>query len=331
MPSQKHIRIDGAQYANPIGLFGFDDFLVAIYRSGSVIWVDYIIYDAKKDEYRAYSSKLQENATEADEYPRCIVQFNKYVESEDIVNGEYTKRLLIFPDKKVMYFYEDDLVNDKDNTTGYDFALYKLDVTIKEYTNKEAPYLPPASADTDYYYKNTHSCEDTLYGEAIYKYCEYEVEGEDGNVKLEKGWKISVPPSFPDIKYATVHTSRLFGVSDDGVYASGFNDYSNWNLDSVAAGYNESNAWSSKAQSNTKADGNFTGITTFQGHVVCFKRDFMHEIYNTKNPFRIQDIYAEGALDNRTIQDVDGKLIFVSDDDVKAVLMLLAKVIVVSA
>jgi hypothetical protein len=43
----------------------------------------------------------------------------------------------------------------------------------------------------------------------------------------------------------------------------------------------------------------------------------MHELYNTKNPFRIQDIYAEGAIDNRTIQDVDGKLIFVSEDDVK--------------
>jgi hypothetical protein len=120
----------------------------------------------------------------------------------------------------------------------------------------------------------------------------------------------------PNIKYATVHVSRLFGVSDDTVYASGFNDYTNWNLD-TAAEYNENNAWQTKAQSNTKADGAFTGITTFQGHVICFKRDFMHEIYNTKNPFRLQDIYAEGAIDNRTIQDVDGKLIFVSDDDVK--------------
>lgn len=127
--------------------------------------------------------------------------------------------------------------------------------------------------------------------------------------------------SMPDIKYATVHLSRLFGVSDDAVYASGFNDYTNWNFDTagddVDTGYNESNAWMSKTQSNTKADGNFTGIINYQGHIVCFKRDYMHEIYNTKNPFRIVDIYAEGAIDNRTIQDVDGKLIFVSDDNVK--------------
>lgn len=120
----------------------------------------------------------------------------------------------------------------------------------------------------------------------------------------------------PNIKYATVHLSRVFGVDDDRVYASGFNDYANWNLD-TADEYNESNAWCSPAQSNVKADSKFTGVTTYQNHVVCFKRNFMHEIYNTKNPFRIQDIYAEGTIDNRTIQDVDGRLIFVSDDNVK--------------
>ena len=120
----------------------------------------------------------------------------------------------------------------------------------------------------------------------------------------------------PTLKYATVHLSRVFGVDDDRVYASGFNDYANWNLD-TAEEYNESNAWCSPAQSNVKADSKFTGITTYQNHVVCFKRNFMHEIYNTKNPFRIQDIYAEGTIDNRTIQDVDGRLIFVSEDNVK--------------
>jgi outer membrane protein assembly factor BamB len=81
--------------------------------------------------------------------------------------------------------------------------------------------------------------------------------------------------------------------------------------------YNEANSWCSPSQANTKAGGKFTGITTFQSHIICFKHDFMHEIYNTKNPFRLQDIYAEGTIDNRTIQDVDGKLIFVSADGVK--------------
>lgn len=162
---------------------------------------------------------------------------------------------------------------------------------------------PPDTASHNYYYFNVDTNE-------MYRWVDDEADSDNS------GWKVCVAPGMPDLKYATVHLSRVFGVDDDRVYASGYNDYTNWNLDTVDE-YNESNAWCSPSQSNTKAGGNFTGITTFQNHVICFKRDFMHEIYNTKNPFRLQDIYAEGSIDNRTIQDVDGKLIFVSEDDVK--------------
>ena len=86
---------------------------------------------------------------------------------------------------------------------------------------------------------------------------------------------------YQTLKYATVHLSRLFGVDDDRVYASGFNDYTNWNLDTVDE-YNVNNAWVSPAQANTKANSSFTGITTFMNHVICFKENFMHEIYNNK-------------------------------------------------
>ncbi len=331
VPSERHIQITEGQYPNPISMFAFDEFLLVIYRNDTAIKVDYITFDDDGDIKNTYTGTLKEkDATDDDEYPRCVVQFNKYVESDDIVNGEYTKRLLIFPDKKSMYFYEDDLLNDKENKTNDDFALYEMDVVIKKYYNdvpkkdkdgnviEPKEYPPPDTANHNYYYQNTYKCKETLDGTAIYKYCQYETEDKEGNKDggTEYGWKISMPPTFPSIKFAAVHLSRLFGVSDDSVYASGFNDYANWNLDSIDE-YNESNAWCSKAQSNTKADGNFTGIINFQGHIVCFKRDYMHEIYNTKNPFRIQDIYAEGAIDHRTIQDVDGKLIFVSDDDVK--------------
>ena len=312
-PSPKWLPYKDLNYKNPISMFGFDNFLLVIYRDGSLLKVDYIHKSGD-----VYTGVLKEDATSDDEYPRSVVQFNVYMESDDIVNGEYKKKLLIFPDKKSMYFDVDNLLNDEENDTGCDFKLQDMDVTIKEYYNETAPYLPPDTANRDDYYKNTYKCDETMQGTAIYKYSKYETEDENGNKDggIEYGWKISIPPVFPDIKYAAVHLSRLFGVSDDSVYASGFNDYANWSLDSVDA-YNESNAWCSKAQSNTKAGGEFTGITVFQGHVICFKRDFMHELYNTKNPFRIQDIFAEGSIDNRTIQDVDGRLIFVSDDNVK--------------
>lgn len=225
-----------------------------------------------------------------------------------------------------------------------------MEVIVKAYRNKTPEidasgatiYPPPDTASHNYYYRNAENND-------VYRWCEYETAkrldewgldsnlDEDGNIidetankdgfildgdnyitdgGTEYGWKVAVPPSVPNLKYATVHLSRVFGVDDGRVYASGYNDYTNWNLDTTDE-YNEGNAWCSPSQSNAKAGGNFTGITTFQGHVVCFKKDFMHEIYNTKNPFRLTDIYAEGTIDNRTIQDVDGKLIFVSEDDVK--------------
>jgi len=275
-------------YSHPISMFGFDDFLIVIYRTGSAIKVDYITADD------TYTGTLKSSgATSADEYPRCMVQFNLYDTPTDPVSGSYVKKLLIFPDKKSMDF----------EISSNNFTISDLSVTVKSYRNATSPYLPPDTASHNYYYQNT-------YNNDVYRWVVDEADSDN------TGWKVTAFPNIPNIKYATVHLSRVFGVDDDRVYASGYNDYSNWNLDTVDE-YNESNAWCSPAQSNTKAGGAFTGITTFQNHVVCFKHDFMHEIYNTKNPFRIQDIFGEGAIDNRTIQDVDGRLIFVSEDNVK--------------
>lgn len=428
-PSESHIaeyQKYTASNITPISMSAFDNFVFVIYREDvdetegttTYIKLDYITKSGDVYTGLIKSVKTTDYDESEDEIARSIVQFNVYIQSIDIVNGEYEKRYLIFPDKvslhtnivdtklsdwtsddyknasrSALYYdasinkyftvydkykdeeaedivgsseYEDDegkkvtAVAKLNGGSGY-FQLDGMSVDIKEYYNDKAKvdesgaviYPPPDTSSHNGWYRNT-------YNQDIYRWCEYEMarqkedeeisleeveEGEDtteilvvsdGSDKFFKvfgfeldnnyhliydgemteGWKVSFAPTMPNIKYATVHLSRLFGVSDDCVYASGFNDYTNWNLDTIDE-YNESNAWQSKAQSNTKADGNFTGIINFQGHVVCFKRDFMHEIYNTKNPFRIQDIYAEGAIDHRTLQDVDGKLIFVSEDDVK--------------
>lgn len=120
----------------------------------------------------------------------------------------------------------------------------------------------------------------------------------------------------PNIKYACVYYSRLFGVDDDRIYASAFNDYANFNLD-TADDTSEANAWVTTAQSNVKAGGSFTGICAYGGHVIAFKRDYTHEIYNNKNPFRVYDIFNEGCVDQRSIAEVDGGLYYVSPDGVR--------------
>ncbi len=244
------------------------------------------------------------------------------ISEEDTEDGDENKvsykRMLV---KKHEYKKQ---VGDSETTVTVNNAFFceGMEALVKEYKNSTPEidesgatiYPPPETASHNCYYRNS-------YNNDIYRWCEYETAVEDDGKWIPDGgtaygWKVSIPPAMPDLKYATVHLSRVFGVDDTRVYASGFNDYTNWNLDTIDE-YNEANSWCSPSQSNTKAGGRFTGITTFQNHVICFKRDFMHEIYNTKNPFRLQDIYAEGTIDNRTIQDVDGKLIFASEDDVK--------------
>ena len=232
-PSRKR-NIYASGYANPISMFGFDDFLLIVYSIGSTAYIDYI--NAAGNKYTGTLGSSHGNTQ------RSIVKFNVYDTPTDPISGNYVQKLLIFPDKKSMDF-----------TITSNFTPANLDSGINQ---------------------------------------------------------------VPNIQYATVHLSRLFGVDNDRVYASGFNDYSNWNLDTVLE-QNTSNAWCSPAQANTKANGKFTGITTFQNHVICFKRDYMHEIYNNKNPFRIYDIFQEGTIENRSVVDVGGQLIFTANDGVK--------------
>ncbi len=224
-------------FTTPLGLFGFDDFLILINVSGGKVTFNKIEYDADNGTYSLISASSDSTDVTS---MRSVVQFNVFATDSTILEGDYDRKIIVFPDKLSM------------------------------------PY------------------------EGEFKVASIETDG----------------CAVPNLNYATVHLSRLFGVDDSRVYASGYNDYTNWNAD-TADNSSRDNAWFSVSQSNTRADGTFTGITTFQNHVVCFKKDFMHEIYNTANPFRIQDIYAEGTIDNRSICDVDGNLIFVSEDGVK--------------
>jgi len=269
-------------------------------------------------------------------FPDCVSMFMNIEERMDDFNAETADINTLYwheNENKKIYTYIKSVkgddgehyreettegINETDSDDKYtgNFLCDNMIVEIKEFstwtktekddegnTTTTTMETPPETASHNYYYFNKEN-------NLTYRWID------DESDSANSGWKVSTAPAMPKLKYATVHLSRVFGVDDDRVYASGFNSYGNWNLDAVDE-YNESNAWCSPSQSNTKAGGEFTGITTFQNHVICFKRDFMHEIYNTKNPFRLQDIYAEGAIDNRTIQDVDGRLIFVSEDDVK--------------
>ena len=118
----------------------------------------------------------------------------------------------------------------------------------------------------------------------------------------------------PDIRYACIAHQRLFGINDSQVFASGYNNYANWDLD-TADSYSAENAWMSSTQSSD--GGRNVGIIAYGGSVFVFKEESTLEIVNTKNPFRINEIFSVGAIDQKGIQVVGNYLIFVSPDGVK--------------
>ncbi|MBQ1933656.1 MAG: hypothetical protein II370_01515 [Clostridia bacterium] len=119
----------------------------------------------------------------------------------------------------------------------------------------------------------------------------------------------------PDIKYATVHLSRVFGVDGDRIYASAFNDCGDYELD-TASDIGASNAWATTSQSDTRASGGFSAVACCDGYAVCFRRDFMQQVYNSKNPFRIVDIGTWGCLDNFSHCNWNSTLAFASDSGI---------------
>lgn len=316
---QRGLALSDDKYKNAVSIHGFEDCLIVIYTdtTQTALMLDYIKFSGgiisfiKTGTLVEAESDSDLSAEEQAEYlnkPRSVVRFNLY-DSEDVINGKYSKKLLIFPDKKSMDFEQSAPLSESPDSEKIE--LSDLSIKIKTYTRKGAAE-PYGYSDKSYYQKNV--TEGSPYYGRIYVWGKNDY-GNERWIRCTE-YENGGYPACPDIDYATVHVSRVFGVGNGRVFASGFNDYSNWNLD-TSDDYNESNAWVSATQSSSEADSPIVGITTFQSHVVVFKKNFMHEIYNTKNPFRIQDIFNEGCIDGRTIQEVDGRLIFLSQDNVK--------------
>ncbi len=87
-------------YAEPISIHGFDDNLLVIYRDGGKIKVDYV-----KPSGVAYTGVMGDaKGDDSDFEPRTAVQFNVAEGTENIVEADYVRKILIFPDQYSMDF-----------------------------------------------------------------------------------------------------------------------------------------------------------------------------------------------------------------------------------
>lgn len=149
----------------------------------------------------------------------------------------------------------------------------------------------------------------------IYPYC-YSYDPSTNTFKEFNTEKNPVPM----LDKVTVQGGRVFGVKDGKFFASAWNDYTNWTLPDINTTEDEAPAmaWVSTTQSDIDASGEFTGITVYDGQVIGFKRNFMHMLYNNKNPFRIVDVAKVGAISQEAICEVGQILFFVAEDGIYA-------------
>ena len=128
------------------------------------------------------------------------------------------------------------------------------------------------------------------------KYYDY-IEGEFGTFEA------------PDIDYATIHYNRVFGVKGSDIRASKVGDFKEWEDFSGTA----MDSWAADVYS----PGDFTGVTSYQDHVVFFKRDQMYELYGyIPSQFKVVESAKVGCIDYRSITEIQGVLYFLSDSGV---------------
>ncbi|MGN0163770.1 MAG: hypothetical protein ACI4EA_09395 [Candidatus Ornithomonoglobus sp.] len=315
----------------PIGLFNVNGTLMVIYTGytsingiiSNVTNFDIIAIDKANNAIKSITTG---SFGEYYNQQHSVVQFNTYPDITSVIDSAYIPRILVFPECVSL-----------ETIIALDWALNNMGGGLrdgKEY-DCDSSYNPwgfPSYSErnvkkyngrTCRFVKGTSSASDPVY---YYFKCSVYASNSENFLRWTYIASLADAPSedtivpqsiigMPAIDYAAVFQSRLFGVGDGKIYASGYNDYANWQLDTTDD-YNSSNAWMTTSQANVKSTGDFTGITSFQNHVIAFKKDFIHEVTNTKNPFRLVDVYSSGTIDNRSVQEVNGRLIFVSEGNV---------------
>lgn len=105
--------------------------------------------------------------------------------------------------------------------------------------------------------------------------------------------------SAPNIDYAVVHDNRIFGLKDKTLYACKPGDLTDWTTFVDADGNPADNgAYALEAA----GAGSFTGITSYDGHVIAFQENRMRMLYGTMpSNYTFVEACAFGCRDNRSI------------------------------
>jgi hypothetical protein len=109
----------------------------------------------------------------------------------------------------------------------------------------------------------------------------------------------------PAIVYACTHNNRIFGVFNSTIVACALGNGLSWQF------FYPPDAQNSYAIDWDTEGGSFTGIVSYQNHVILFKQNYMYELYNVNPPYNIQRVNKVGCIGNNAIVEVGLVLYFV--------------------
>lgn len=317
----------------PLGLYSVNDSLVAIF-TGQIFQnqnldrgiVEVLDVDDEINGSVTFRSAIDDAAFDAlassrmNISPHAVVSFNVYSDPDNITSAKVMPRMLIVPTFVSL--------RDASGVEALDWRVSKMPtalspVQISRGTTRDYGYAfngmyggklvrliyAPNNRDKEKYFWAQVENQYDNNGKLITVIFHFHAIGTDAPAD-------AITPA-PLIEHATVHQSRLFSVGNNRVYASGYNDYADYTLD-TSDEINESHAWMSTSQSNPNAAGEFTAIATYGNHVLLFREKFLQEVYGNKNPFRIVDIGEFGTIDQRSIREINGILYFVGNSAIYA-------------
>lgn len=118
--------------------------------------------------------------------------------------------------------------------------------------------------------------------------------------------------AIPAIAYACTHNNRVFGIYNSTIVASALGNPLSWQF------FYPPDSQNSYAIDWDTEGGNFTGICSYQNHVVIFKLGYMYELYNINPPYNIQRVNKVGCIGQNAIVEVGLTLYFAGSEYIYA-------------
>lgn len=140
-------------------------------------------------------------------------------------------------------------------------------------------------------------------GDKLYFYEHSFTLAEDGKAYEEVG-EMTIERTVPDIKYMCENENRLWGCTDNTIYASKLGDVFNWQCyDGL-----ETDSWAV----DTGSAGVFTGCVSYGGFPVFFKEDHVYKVYgSTPSNFEVMGSATMGlAAGSHRSMAVAGETLF---------------------